>query len=99
MAPNPSSKLILTVYHKVPSLNRLFSIGAMGRLREKRATQSAILSALLLTESENAIPTIFVANTSSMPSDILACYIMTERRTSPTKSRRRKSRTRNRKKH
>lgn len=58
---------VLTVKHRVPSLNRLFAMNHWQRHREKKETQLAVQCALKATEPGSAIPTIWLENTSSMP--------------------------------
>lgn len=90
--------LTLNVNYRVPSLNTLFAMGHWQRRKVKVAIQDAVLSALLATETENAIPTTFAGSGSSMHSDMLASYMTTDRKTSSTKSRKRKSPTRRKRK-
>lgn len=78
------------------SLNRLFSMGPWGRLREKRRIQAAFLSGLSLIASDQPTLIITTANTSSTVSDIVDCFVTTVKKISCSKSVRRKSKAKKR---
>ena len=46
--------MILEVFYPVPSLNRLFAMHHWAREKEKKKTQDAVLSALLVAEQGSA---------------------------------------------
>jgi len=61
--------LKLVVFHRVPSLNRLFAMNPWERREEKVRTQNAFMSSLQASGEGSAILTTFVRNISSTASD------------------------------
>ena len=88
----PSLRLV--VLHPVPSLNRLFGLHPWSRLKEKRSTQAAFLSALSATAADCSTPTTSAQSGFLMRVGIPALSATIDRKTSRSKWLREKSRAR-----
>ncbi len=67
---NNAGKFVLVLKHPVPSLNRLFAMHPFERLKEKKQTQRAFLSALEASGADLLTRTTFVQNTWLIASDM-----------------------------
>lgn len=76
----------LVVKYKVPSLNRLFKIGPMGRFQERKKAHRALLSELQRSAHDSLTQTTSARSLLLTACDTLALYLTTARRTSRSPS-------------
>jgi len=88
LSSSATHKIVLIVNHPVPSLNALFAMTQWQRHREKKATISALLSALHPSAESSSTQTISSVDRSilSMAYDTLASYQAMQKHRSDLKS-------------